>query len=81
MSHGPVYVAKCKDMGIVPNMLAILEENDDIRDTGLQQGKLDGFMRPNPTWTKEGLIDHVIELIVVEDEVHIIASDGLFLEN
>jgi hypothetical protein len=34
-----------------------------------QQGKLDGFVKAAPKWSPEGLLEHIIELIVIEDEV------------
>jgi hypothetical protein len=45
------------------------EKENTSDGASLQQTKLDGFVQPIPVWTKEGLIDHVVELIAVEDKV------------
>jgi hypothetical protein len=31
-------------------------------------------MRPKQNWTKEGLLEHIIELVVAEDEVNAYTS-------
>ncbi len=39
-------------------------------DSQLQDGNIMSFMRPKPVkWTKEGLLEHIVELVVVEDKV------------
>jgi hypothetical protein len=70
-SHGPIYLAKCKAAGVTPNAFAIPEGGHDMAGVGFQQAKLNSFVQQTPTWTKEGLVDHVIELIAMEDEVSI----------
>jgi hypothetical protein len=70
-SHGSIYLAKCKAAGVTPNALAIPEGGHNTAGAGVQQAKLDGFVQQTPTWTKEGLVAHIVELIAVEDEVSV----------
>ena len=35
-----------------------------------KNGQITLFMRPKQNWTKEGLLKHIIELVVSEDEVN-----------
>jgi len=32
--------------------------------------QITSFMRPKQNWTKEGLLEHIIELVVAEDKVN-----------
>ena len=72
-THGPVYLAGCKRVGIKPNHRAVPQERDDARpekhNTG--QGSLDGFVARQSRWTKDGLLEHIIELFVTEDLVRL----------
>jgi hypothetical protein len=70
-NHGVIYLEKCKAAGVTPNVLAIPADSHDSAGVDLQQAKLDGFVQQTPTWTKEGLVDHVVELIAMEDEVSV----------
>jgi len=37
---------------------------------GQQNAQITSFMQARPSkWTKEGLLEHIIELVVVEDKV------------
>ena len=37
---------------------------------GPQNAKITSFMQSKlPNWTKEGLLEHIVELVVVEDKV------------
>ena len=36
----------------------------------LKLAQITSFMRPKQNWTKEGLLEHIIELVVAEDEVN-----------
>lgn len=36
----------------------------EVRDANISS-----FMKPKQNWTKEGLLEHIIELVVAEDEV------------
>jgi len=31
---------------------------------------IEGFLKPVPKWSQEGLLDHLVEYIVTEDEVY-----------
>src|SRR5882724_4136848 len=39
-------------------------------NSGPKNGQITSFMRPKQNWTKEGLLEHIIELVVSEDEVN-----------
>ena len=42
------------------------------KDHQLRDSNISSFMRPQPVkWTKEGLLEHLVELVVVEDKVKI----------
>ena len=50
-----------------------VEDADD--DDGLRNGNIVSFMKPKvPTWTKEGLLEHIVEFVVAEDKVRIIIA-------
>ena len=53
-------------MALPPNFDA---ELGDVPSTALShtQSKLDNFLKS--TWTKEGLLDHIVEFVVSEDQV------------
>jgi hypothetical protein len=55
-------------------------ELGDVPPTALShtQSKLDSFVKSTSKWTKEGLLDHIIEFVVSEDQVsHMILYQGI----
>jgi hypothetical protein len=66
--HYPIYIQRCKERGVAIHPRAIpascKTEGDQVQQT------LDGILVPKiPQFTKAGLVDYIIELIVAEDEV------------
>jgi hypothetical protein len=56
-----------------------LETLVQVEDTQLRDGDIGSFMeapsQPKPVkWTKEGLLEHIVELVVVEDKVWFLFS-------
>ena len=39
-------------------------------NSGPKNGQIMSFMKPKQNWMKEGLLEHIIELVVSEDEVN-----------
>jgi hypothetical protein len=67
-SHFQVYKERCDAAGITMHSRAIPPGEDDIMTQS--QSTLDGKLvcKP-PAFTKEGLLEYIMELIVTEDEV------------
>ena len=64
-----VYCERCEALEIVPNLQAIQRLE---RNSGLYQSSLDSIVSrepKKPPFTKRGLLDYIIQLIVCEDEV------------
>lgn len=72
-THGQLYLAGCKRLGITPNHRAVPEDRDiptsHPEHPVAVQGSLDAFVTQQPRWTKDGLLEHIIELFVTEDLV------------
>ena len=48
-----------------------VEPEGPPEDCQLRDSNIVSFMRPEPVkWTKEGLLKHLVELVVVEDKVN-----------
>jgi hypothetical protein len=68
-SHFQVYKEHCDATGITMHSHVIPPGEDDIMTQS--QSTLNGkFVCKPPTFTKEGLLEYIMELIVMEDEVH-----------
>ncbi|KAH9007510.1 hypothetical protein EDB83DRAFT_2323720 [Lactarius deliciosus] len=65
-THREVYLKRCKDAGVDPHLRAIGSDDND-KNVTLTQVNLDGFMQRIPTWSKKGLMEHVIQFIVEDD--------------
>ncbi|KAF8801154.1 hypothetical protein BYT27DRAFT_7262185 [Phlegmacium glaucopus] len=72
-SHGEQYLKKCKASKIEPHPRALA-----IKIEEEQEEKIDGFLKPAPKWTKEGLLEHIIEFVVVDDQPFTIVEKGPF---
>jgi len=67
-THGKTYKTKCEEQGIV--MYPGVEPAQEPATEGRQNAQITSFMQARPSkWTKEGLLEHIIELVVVEDKV------------
>jgi hypothetical protein len=72
-THGDTYKTKCTEQGIT--MFPGVEPLDAIvEDIQLQDGNISSFMQvPSQAkpakLTKEGLLEHIVKLVVVEDKV------------
>lgn len=66
-THGETYKTKCEDNGV--SMHPGVENIPVDTKGGPRDGDISKFMRPASKWTKEGLMEHLIELVVVEDKV------------
>jgi hypothetical protein len=68
-THGKTYKMECcEEEGIA--MYPGVEPMQDPATEGQKNAQITTFMRAKPSkWTKEGLLEHIIELIVVEDKV------------
>ena len=59
---------KCKELGVT--MYPGVEPANDITTEGQRDAQITSFMQPRPSkWTKEGLLEHIVELVVAEDKV------------
>jgi hypothetical protein len=57
-----------QDKGI--KMFPGVEPPTEEQNSGqLKDGDISAFMQLSPKWSKEGLLEHIIELVVVEDKV------------
>jgi hypothetical protein len=68
-THKAKYLAGCQSEQVEPNqriMSAVTKTGEGIKE----QGSLEGWTIPKaPLWSKEGLMEHIIELVVVDDQV------------
>ena len=47
-----------------------VEPANDISTEGHRDAQITSFMQPRPLkWTKEGLLEHIVKLVVAEDKV------------
>ncbi len=47
----------------------------DVENTvplGEKQTDLNGFVKSTPKWSKEGLLEHIFEFIIMDDQVFIL---------
>jgi hypothetical protein len=68
-SHGETYLTKCQAKGITPHPCA-LAPSDKPSDKCTEQQSIEGFLKPVPKWSRESLLEHLVEYIVTEDEVY-----------
>jgi len=67
-THGNTYKTKCEEQGIA--MYPGVEPSPKHTTEGPQNVKITPFMQSKPPkWTKEGLLEHIVELVVLEDKV------------
>lgn len=70
-SHGPMYLQVCEELEIEPNQCAMPDPEDITPEDRPLQTSLDGFVQatPNVKWSKEGLLEHILEFVVAGDQV------------
>lgn len=72
-THGKIYLSKCQQLGIQPNERALPKKaNEDAENAAQTQGNLNDFVQSSARWSKEGLLKHIINFVVEEDEVHLL---------
>ena len=69
MTHGKVYLEKCKEIDMEPVMAALPQQSQDSASLQDLQANLDGFVKSVHKWSKEGLLEHIINLVVSDDQV------------
>ena len=71
-----MYLAGCKKEGIEPNQQVISEVTEEAGGKKLQEQKTleDWTVAKVPQWSKDGLMEHIVELVVVDDQVRTVTS-------
>jgi hypothetical protein len=70
-THGEIYLTKCNELDFEPVAAALPPQSKDSErlDESASQANLDGFAKPVPKWSKEGLLEHIVDLVVSDDQV------------
>jgi hypothetical protein len=68
-THGKVYLEKCNEVGMEPVAAALPQQSQNSASLQDSQVNLDGFVKSVPKWSKEGLLEHIIDLVVSDDQV------------
>jgi hypothetical protein len=68
-THGKVYLEKCKEAGIKPVAAALGQQSQVSASLQDAQANIDGFVKSVPKWSKEGLLEHIIDLVVSDNQV------------
>jgi len=69
-THGEKYLRKCKNLKIEPNPICLPQTDDNkSQNKPNQQTNLQDYVTPIPKWTKEGLLEHILEFVVQDDQV------------
>ena len=53
-----------------PVMVALPRQSQDSAPVQYSQANLDSFMKSVPKWLKEGLLEHIINFVMSDDQVH-----------
>ena len=69
VSHGETYLAKCQAKGITPHPRAVAQ-SEKPSDEHMEQQTIEGFLKPVSKWSREGLLEHLVEYIATEDQVY-----------
>jgi hypothetical protein len=75
-THGKPYLEGCKLAGVEPSQ-RIMEAVTMAAGGGKLQAQrtLEDFtVAKVPQWTKDGLMEHIVELVVVDDQVRKVTS-------
>ena len=70
-THGNVYLQKCKALEIEPVDAAQPVPCEDIEslEASATQPSLDGFVKSTSKWSKEELLEHIVDFVVSGDQV------------
>ncbi len=70
-THREPYLARCEHEEVKPNKQVMRVVTEAAAGTKTQeQGTLEGWtVAKVPQWSREGLTEHIIELVVVDDQV------------
>ncbi|THG95518.1 hypothetical protein EW026_g6148 [Hermanssonia centrifuga] len=77
-SHGARYLRKCAEQGLTPNHLAVPKPTTEDLNEGGSKPTLDSFVKKVPKWTQQGLLDHIVELIVSDDQAFRLVEKAAF---
>ena len=69
--HYTTYRSLCEEAGVIPNARCEPLKNPGGAGSGSVQSSIDAFAVPHPKpqpWTREGLLDHLVHLIVADDQ-------------
>jgi hypothetical protein len=74
-THGEMYLKKCKELEIEPVKTALPELCKELGQVKMSSHpNLDGFVNSVPKWSKEGLLEHILDFIALKDQVSQIFS-------
>ncbi|KAF5313763.1 hypothetical protein D9619_013714 [Psilocybe cf. subviscida] len=77
--HGEYYLKKCQELDIEPNASCIPEGGVQTSPgTDTVQLTLGGFIESVPRWSKDGLLDHIVEFVVEDDQAFNIVEKTSF---
>lgn len=63
-------MAGCEREKVEPNERVMKAVTEAAGGKAQEQGTLEGWtVAKMPQWTKEGLMEHIVELVVVDDQV------------
>jgi len=68
-THGQIYLEKCEGLKIEPNPNKLPTATKDATKTDLVQLSIDSFVKSVPKWSKEGLLEHIVDFVVSGDQV------------
>jgi hypothetical protein len=72
-THREPYLEGCKFEGVEPNECVMSADREKTRPS--QQGSLEGWtVAKVPQWSKRGLMEHIVELVVVDNQVREVKS-------
>jgi len=50
------------------------QENSGLPEDSLSQQSIDGFAKSIPKWSKEGLLEHIVDFVVSDDQVSLLLA-------
>ena len=69
-THGKYYLKKCAEHKIEPNKAAVPSKvAQESNELGLVQPTINDFIKSAPKWSKEGLLEHLVDFVVSGDQV------------
>ncbi|KAH9030064.1 hypothetical protein EDB84DRAFT_1439189, partial [Lactarius hengduanensis] len=79
-THGEPYLAGCQREDVKPNERVVSAVREPTTGSKSQeQGTLEGWTAVKvPQWSKEGLMEHIVELVVVDDQAFALVERAAF---